>query len=66
MSTKYDDRPAAPAGPLTDSRSGALASDPGVRPLRAFRDRAPDARDAMTRVFRTRGRGLVAEFGAPA
>jgi len=36
--------------------------DPGAKPLVARRDRVADARDAMTRVFRTRGQGLVTEF----
>jgi len=51
-----------------DRRVGAagapgLAVSAGVRPLRARRDPLADERDAMTRVFRTRSRGLVAEFG---
>jgi hypothetical protein len=49
----------------TDARpTPGLAVDRGTRALLARRDRQPDARDAMTRVFRTRSRGLVAEFAA--
>jgi hypothetical protein len=43
-----------------------LPAPVGSRPLVARRDGFATQRDAMTRVFRTRSRGLVSEFGAPA
>ena len=47
---------------IDGGHGSGLVADPGTRPLLARRDRQPGARDAMTRVFRTRSRGLVAEF----
>jgi hypothetical protein len=42
----------------------AMPAHPGARPLVARRESFAAARDEMTRVFRTRSRGLVVEFGS--